>query len=101
MHRTATKALDVHPSGELAITHFGHGFGQVAAPPLISVPNRFFAAVEDIRDRLRIDLLLGEQCAHGHHRRRFTAQILQQHVCRQRGVHLVGCVHHADAAPRA
>ncbi len=101
MHRTTTKALDINPGGELAMAHLGHGFGQVAAAPLIAVTNGFFTAIEDIGNGVRVNLLLREQGAHGHDRSGFTAQIFQQNIGSQRRVDVVGRVHQPDAAPGA
>ncbi len=81
MYRTTTKALDVNPGGELAMAHFSHGFRQVATAPLIAVANSFFAAVENIRNGIRIDLLLRDQGAHRHDSRGFTAEVFEQDIC--------------------
>jgi hypothetical protein len=51
VHRAAAKAFDIYPSRHLALAHFRHCFGEVATAALIAIPDRFFATIEDVRNR--------------------------------------------------
>jgi hypothetical protein len=58
--RSTTKAFDIHARCQPTLTHLRHGFGQITAAALITIADCFLAAVEEILDRLWVDLFLRE-----------------------------------------
>ena len=86
---TAAEALDVDPGGADAARLGGHRLGEVAAAALIAVAHRFLAAIEHVVDRCRLDALGGEEPAQRHRGGHLGREVLEEHVGRERGVHLV------------